>query len=219
MKLLISELAKQPALLSYKNQRLTVAIAGLALGGAEKIVLDWAKRIYPKWKVHLIVLRDHLQEWPIPKGITTTRLHNKNVIKNLRRIGKRAMKYSNPTILCHLLRKEERDALISSGVTVVPVLHNAKQGWIEEGSSISGSPYAISVSKSCMNDLEQHGWKGTTSVIRHIPQIRNFMPDARNFFRKQWNIPLDAKVIGMVGAVKPQKNYSRALHILKAILA
>jgi hypothetical protein len=215
MKLLISESAKQPRLLSYKNQRLNVAIAGLALGGAEKIVLDWARRIYPKWKVHLIVLRDHTQEWPVPKGITVTRLHNKNVIKNLRRVGKRAVMYSNSTILCHLLRKEEREALASFGATIVPVLHNAKQGWLEEGSSMSGSPYVISVSEACRNDLSQHGWKGTTSVVRHIPQVRNFMRDARNEFRKQWNIALDAKVIGMVGAVKPQKNYSLALRILK----
>ncbi len=49
---------EQPALLSQGNNEFNVAIAGLALGGAESIVLDWATRIYPKWRVHVIVLRD-----------------------------------------------------------------------------------------------------------------------------------------------------------------
>lgn len=215
VKLVISAEAKQPGLLSYENDNeFTVVIGGLALGGAERIVLDWARRIYPKWKVHLIVLRDHPQEWPVPAEIKITRLNNTNIIDNLKQIGKQVAVSSNPTVLCHLLKEHERNALAHFGAMVVPVLHNAKQGWLEHSASIKSASSVIAVSEACRKELDNIGWPGATSVIRHIPPVRKFSPTAREHYRRQWNIPLNAKVIGMVGAVKPQKNYSFALHIL-----
>ncbi len=214
----ISKNVSQPDVISYKKDNvLTVAIAGLALGGAEKIVLDWAIRIYPKWRVHIIVLRDHDQEWPVPEGIKITRLHNQNVLQKLERIGQRIVKSSgNTTVLCHLLQENERNALARFGAITVPVLHNAQQGWMEGASAVSTAPYVVSVSEACKNELGAALDK-RVSVIRHIPQTRRFANDARNYFRTQWQIPLGAKVIGMVGAVKSQKNYEFAMSILKEL--
>lgn len=212
-----SQNVEQPPLLQNNNNELHVAISSLSIGGAERIVLDWATRIYPKWKTHLIVLRDRDKEWPVPPFVKVTRLHNKQLIEQLRVIGKEIATSGNPVCVCHLLHKKERDVLGESGACVIPVLHNAKTGWLEDVSCLSGAPYAIAVSNACANDLCDSDWKGAISVIRHIPPWKNIEPDARERFRKAWNIPQNATVIGMIGAVKPQKNYPFALRILKAL--
>lgn len=209
---------EQPPLVSQGNNELTVSIAGLALGGAESIVLDWAARIYPKWRVHIIVLRDCKSEWVVPGFVKITRLHGVSVIEKLKMLGDNIALSNNPICLCHLLTKRERDALSERGVFTIPVLHNAHEGWLEDVSNLKNDPYLLVVSSGCARDLNKSGYKGYSSVIRHIPRARKFDPEARNFFRKAWNIPNGATVIGMIGAVKPQKNYPFALGILKKLL-
>ncbi len=209
---------EQPILLSRGNKELTVAIAGLALGGAESIILDWATRIYPKWRVHVIVLRDCTSEWVVPGFVKVTRLHGIKVIEKLKLLGGDIASSDNPTCLCHLLKKQERDALSSRGVFIVPVLHNAHEGWLEDPSHLKSNQCVLTVSSGCAEDLNKSGWKGYSSVIRHIPRIRKFDPKTRRFFRNTWNIPDTATIIGMIGAVKPQKNYQFALQVLQSLL-
>lgn len=208
----------QPVLMPAFKGELTVVIAGLALGGAERIVLDWATRVYPKWKVHLIVLRDHQQEWPIPNFIRITRMHNQNVIERLKILGRMIVADGNPVCVAHLLRRTERDALTSQGVFVVPVLHNAQAGWLEPAEDLLGEEHVIPVSHSAAAELAATEWTGTSTVIHHIPPRRKFDGGARAKFRNAWNIPQGATVIGMIGAVKPQKDYPYALRILKTFL-
>ena len=210
---------EQPDLYENGSNEMTVAISSLSLGGAEKIVLDWAYRIYPRWQAHLIVLRDRKEEWPVPSFVKVTRLHGKDMLKKLQLIGAKIAAKPNPTCVCHLLNKAERDALSKSGINVIPVLHNAKNGWLEDVVNLNGSSSVIAVSQDCAESLRESGWTGSTSVIRHIPSQTNFHPKSREIFRKLWKIPQDAIVLGMIGAVKPQKNYSFALQVLKQLLA
>ena len=127
---------EQPPLYKTGVTELHVAIASLSLGGAERIVLDWARRIHPQWKVHLIVMKDREQEWPVPDFVRVTRLHDKNIIGQLRALGKEIAGSDNPVCVCHLFKKIWRDALSEHGASIVTVLHNAKSGW-EEGVSNS----------------------------------------------------------------------------------
>jgi glycosyltransferase involved in cell wall biosynthesis len=56
-------------------------------------------------------------------------------------------------------------------------------------------------------------------VIRHIPRPRRFARDARAAWRRSWRIPEHATVAGMIGAVKPQKDYPFAIRLLRRLLA
>lgn len=58
----------QPPLYANDNHplQLTAAIATLALGGAERIVLDWAAGCAARYRVRLIVLRRIATEWAVP---------------------------------------------------------------------------------------------------------------------------------------------------------
>ncbi len=214
-----AEEVDQPPLMEKGNNELNVAIASLALGGAEYIVLDWIKRIYPNWRVHLIVLHNCEKEWPLPSFARLTRLHGARILEQLSIIGETIAKSNNPVCLCHLLRKKEREALSANGACVVPVLHNAKAGWLEDIACLSRAPYAITVSDACGRDLKNDGWEKSVSVIRHIPSPKKLSStENRKWFREAWNIPQNATIIGMIGAVKPQKNYPFALRILKKFL-
>jgi glycosyltransferase involved in cell wall biosynthesis len=214
---LTSKAGAQPQLYAPYGDVLWVAIASLALGGAEKIVLDWAARIYPRWRVRIIVLHNQEKEWAVPNFVEVIRLNGTDRISQLEALGNIIAQSPIPVCTCHLLRKEERDALTRSGAKTIPVIHNSKDGWLESATDLTNSPVAIAVSDASAQDLKEHGWNGAVSVIRHIPFHRRLIENNRILFRKEWNIPEDATVIGMIGAIKPQKDYLRALHILKEI--
>ena len=208
----------QPPLVAGSGRELTVAIASLAIGGAERIVLDWAARVRPAWSVHVVALRDHDPEWPVPPAIRVTRLGGANLIEQLSQVGRQVAQSAAPVILCHLLTGGERAALADAGAFVVPVIHNARPGWIEDAPALAGAPHVIAVSNAAAADLRDHGCTATISVIRHIPTPRRFARDAREAWRRAWRIPIDATVIGMIGAVKPQKDYPFAIRVLRRLL-
>ena len=206
----------QPPVLQNMSNELHVVISGLALGGAEQIVLDWANRVFPKWRVHIIVLRNNKREWPVPSHISISRMDGS--MSKLSLIGEKIAISENPVCLCHLLRKHERDVLSKAGVTTVPVLHNAKTGWLENESNLRVSQRVIAVSQACANDLTDNGYNGNVSIIRHLPSPRQFDSNSREKILKSWNIPVNSKVIGMIGAIKPQKAYPFALRVFKEYL-
>src|SRR5262249_57815365 len=93
--------------------------------------------------------------------------------------------------VCHLLTSAERAALSAGGAFVVPVVHNACEGWIEDAAALAGTSHVIAVSNAAADDLRRHGCAATISVIRHIPKLRRFSRDARAAWRRTWRLPAD----------------------------
>ena len=207
----------QPPLLDQPPAELHAAIASLALGGAERIVLEWAACCGPRHRVRLVVLRDAREEWTPPPGIETVRLGGADVLSKLERLGKAIAASTNPVVLCHLLKADERRALARGGAQAVPVLHNARAGWIEPADAVTGAPRVITVSRASAAELLDCGVRVPTAVLKYLPPAPRHRPDARRWWRQRWAIPENALVIGMIGAVKPQKAYTRALRVLAAL--
>ncbi len=210
---------QQPPLPAPERGELTAVIGGLALGGAERIVLDWAARVHPTWPVHIVVLRDHTHEWTVPAGVRVTRLGGVDLAAKLLHVGREVAQRGSSAVLCHLLTETERRALAAGGAWVVPVVHNARDGWLERASALHGHSRAIAVSDAAAADLRRDGCRAAIAVIRHIPQPRRFPADARATWRRAWRIPEQATVVGMIGAVKPQKDYPFAIRLLTRLLA
>ena len=80
--------AGQPPLLEQERHELTVLVGGLALGGAERIVIDWAARVHAARPVHIVVLRDHAHEWETPPGVRVTRLGGVDLDAKLTHVGR-----------------------------------------------------------------------------------------------------------------------------------
>ncbi len=206
----------QPHLISFDNT-LTILISSMALGGAEWIVRDWISRISSSWRVHLVLLHNRDIEWPIPEGVTVTRLNGNDLVARLKIIGQTVAASSNRTCLAHLLSKDEQIAVESQGVFVYQVFHNARAGWLTCPTTLDKSKPVIAVSYACKNDLVDAGWTGDITVIHHLPRARNFPVGTRNLWRRRWRVPTEATVIGMIGSFKPQKDYRHALHILQEL--
>jgi glycosyltransferase involved in cell wall biosynthesis len=210
--------ALQPPAFRPQTKEMTAIVSSLSLGGAQKIIFDWASRIAPFWDVHLITIRNQTPEFSVPSHIRLTRLggSDQGGYLKLRQIAKKIAASENPVVLAHLLTKKERDLMANEGCFVVPVLHNAKAGWIEDVSSLDPKVPVISVSYACAKDLRDLGWTGSVSTIHHIPKVASGKPRDRRF-PENWKIPENAIVLGMIGGVKPQKDYLHALRILKAL--
>jgi glycosyltransferase involved in cell wall biosynthesis len=210
--------ALQPPAFCPPTTEMTVIVSSLSLGGAQKIILDWASRIAAIWDVHLIAIRNQPQEFSVPGNIRLTRLggSGQDGYAKLRQIAKKIAVSENPVALAHLLSKKERDLMANEGCFVIPVLHNAKAGWIEDVSNLDPELPVISVSYACSKDLRDLGWTGSVSTIHHIPKVGAGKPGNRRF-PENWKIPENAIVLGMIGGVKPQKDYLHALRILEAL--
>jgi glycosyltransferase involved in cell wall biosynthesis len=209
--------ATQPPIADTPRLPLTAAIATLALGGAEKIVLDWAAACVGRYRIQLIVLRTAAVEWPVPAGITVTRLTGNDPLRELEALARDIAK-QNSAVLCHLLRAQERAALERGGVHAIPVLHNAGQGWSETAATLRHAPRVITVSQAAACELRDARVHAPVTVIRHLPRAPVPAPGARGEWRERWGIPANATVIGMLGAVKPQKDYPRALRLFARLL-
>lgn len=208
----------EPALIELGRADVNAVIGSLALGGAERILLDWAANCAKRHRVRIVVLRDLQPEWPVPRGLEITRLGGNDLIPQLEGVGAAMAAAGNPVVLCHMLTAAERHALARGGAYPVPVVHNASAGWIEPADALSDSHCVIAVSKTAAKELQAAGCRTPCVVIRHIPGTPTPHPDARREWRVRWAVPREALVIGMIGAVKPQKAYPRALRVLAALM-
>ncbi|HKA41070.1 MAG TPA: glycosyltransferase, partial [Burkholderiales bacterium] len=209
---------EQPPLHDAGRCEISAVVASLALGGAERIVLDWAAGCAARYRVRLFVLREARAEWPVPSGVQVMRLPGKDQERELQRCGAEIAAGGNPVALCHLLTAAERRALARGGARPVPVLHNAAAGWPEAADAVADAPWTIAVSRDAARSLRSGASRVPCAVVHHIPRTPIAHPDARRDWRTRWALPHDASVLGMIGAVKPQKSYTRALRVLAALL-
>lgn len=204
---------------------LGAVIASLAVGGAERIVLDWAQRAAQRQPVWLCVLHDQPHEWPLPAKVRVVRLRSLNLEEGIARFSRQlssqwdARELGRPSVLCHLTLQKHRDALARGGAAPVTVLHNAQEGWREPSSSIDASSRVVAISRACLTDLARCGRTHNVSLIRHLPRALTLAPAAIAALRQRLCATLDlpcsstAKLVAMSGGVKPQKNYLFALEV------
>lgn len=209
---------EQPPLLDPGRREVSVAIGTLALGGAERIALDWAARCAARYRVRIVVLRAAPSEWPVPRGVELTRLRTSDPERELAAIGAAIASGGNPVVLCHMLAAAERNALARGGACPVPVLHNSAAGWQEGPEALRDAPFVLAVSRAAARELRGSGFRAPVPVIHHVPRTPVARPGARCEWRARWALPERALVIGMTGAVKPQKAYPRALRMFAGLL-
>jgi glycosyltransferase involved in cell wall biosynthesis len=214
--LVSSATCEQPPLAALPPEELTVVLPALALGGAERIVLDWASRLGGRYPVHLALLGEAPREYPVPPGVRVTRLRDHDGA--LPALGRSLAASPNPVCLCHLLGAAQRAVLRRQGAVPVPVLHNARSGWTDAPADLAGEPWIVAVSQAAAAELRATGYAGRITVIRHLPAPPMLDPALRAHWRQAWGLTPEALVVGMVGGVKPQKAYPRAVRIMAELV-
>jgi glycosyltransferase involved in cell wall biosynthesis len=203
---------------------LGVVLGSLAVGGAERIVLDWAERNRARHEIRLCVLSRQVIKWPVPTGIAFTQLEASDWAQGLTAFASSlhsawlAGGYGAPRVVCHMTLRAHRDVLKAAGVVPVPVLHNARDGWRERASEVSDAQRVVVISEACREELRAAGVCAPASVIRHLPPRSDPVPDARARLCATLALPGEATLIAMVGGVKPQKNYCMAVRLLRTLV-
>lgn len=220
--------ATQPAVHATCQQSppLGVVLGSLAIGGAERIVLDWAAQSRARHDIRLCVLNDQPQEWPVPPGMEIVRLRGSKLDEGLQAFAQGLRQASDrldfglPRVLCHMTSRAHRNALLRGGVSPVPVLHNARQGWKEPFDALPPDQRIVAVSEACVQDLRACGREGDISLIRHLPRAAALSPEARATLRSRLCHTLqlpdrsETRLLVMVGGIKAQKNYPFAIQLL-----
>lgn len=194
-----------------------VFLASLAKGGAERIVLDWlvdaSRSGYP---VRLVVQHQLPHEWPVPANIPVIRAQQP-LPEFFTQIAKHILTETD-RVYTHLIRDDVLELFWKAGLAVVPTVHNAKSGWRNAPQlwSHRNVPFAIAVSDKIGAELQAGGCDVPLVVIRHKPNVspRVFSQEQRELIRKQYRVGPDELLVGMIGSLKAQKNYSRALRVL-----
>lgn len=210
-----------PQLLPLCDTRepLRVLVASLALGGAERIVLEWLGAEAALGRaVELAVLHPRRIAWPLPAGID---LHHRAGEPPQAFLAALAARWrtARAPVSVHLVADEWLQVLWDGGVRTVPVVHNMREGWRSDPARWRAPqvPGAVACAAAVRDEMLARGCTVPVLVLRHRPALgaTAFDPDARARLRAELGIGPRTLLVAAVGAFKPQKDYSRAIEVMR----
>lgn len=198
-----------------------VLLPSLALGGAERIVLDWLTAEAALGRAtELALLHERRLARPMPKNIAVRVRGDRSLESFVRCLG--AAWQANPApVSTHLIADDVLAFLWAAGVQTIPVVHNTKAGWRNDPARWAPEhvPLAIACADAVREEMLAHGCRVPVVTIRHRPIVaaQAFDSSLRAEVRAELGVGPDTLLVLAVGALKPQKNYSRAIRILRCL--
>ncbi len=203
------------------REPLRAVLPSLALGGAERIVVEWfAAELLRGRGVELAVLHRRGREYAVPAGVTLVRRGQEVVESFIDMLAERWRDAAGP-VSAHLVSDDLLARLWARGVRTVPVLHNTREGWRNDPACwpAEGVPLAIACADAVRRQATAAGCRVPLAVVRHRPAVGAAAADPamRLRLRQEWGIAPDTFVLGVVGAFKAQKDHARAVEVLAAL--
>ena len=197
---------------------LRVLIASLAPGGAERIVLEWLAAERSRGRdVELAVLHPRRHALAVPQGIARRIRGRESVDAFIASLAREWSAHPAP-VSTHLITDDVLAMLWAGGVRTVPTVHNAPQGWRNDASKWSEAnvPLVIACADAVRTSLASGGCRIPIVTLRHRPRVGAAAVDAehRAAMRAKLGIGDGTFLIGAIGAIKPQKDYARAVEVL-----
>lgn len=197
---------------------LRVLLPSLALGGAERIVLEWLTSETQRGRsAELAVLYRREREYRVAAGINLVRRDSGTVAAFVDLLADRWCHAAGP-ISVHLLTDDLLARLWARGIRTVPVLHNTREGWRNDPAcwEQENVPLAIACSEAVRLQALQTGCRVPIAVVRHCPGLSASAldPIARSLIRAEWGIGPETLLVGVVGSFKAQKDHERAVEVL-----
>ena len=201
---------------------LRVLIASLAPGGAERIVLEWLAAERSRGRdVELAVLHPRRHALAVPQGIARRIRARESVEAFIASLAREWSAHPAP-ISTHLITDDVLAMLWAGGVRTVPTVHNAPQGWRNDASKWSEAnvPLVIACADAVRASLASSGCRIPIVTLRHRPRVGAAAVDAehRAAMRAKLGIGDGTFLIGAIGAIKPQKDYARAVEVLAELV-
>lgn len=201
------------------HEPLRVMIASLALGGAERIVLDWLAAEAARGRlVELAVLHARRLARPVPGNVVMHTRGGRSIELFVREMSER-WKYADAPVSTHLVADDVLAMLWNGGVRTVPVVHNAKAGWRNDPAcwKTQHVPLAVACSEAVRDEMLIHGCGVPVHVVRHQPSVgaQAFDLHCRVALRRELGVGPDTLLVAVAGAFKPQKDHGRAVDVLQ----
>jgi glycosyltransferase involved in cell wall biosynthesis len=207
--------------------RLNVLVPSLVRGGAERAVIETmtALRKQPGLSQRLYVVHRSRRQYPIGADGNLEIVFADSSLDEaatMRAIGMDVLCTGDPTLYTHLVPAKLLRHLWDMGVTTIPVVQNASQGWTDPPSRYRDPhvPFVVAVSDAVAEELRASASPKPVMTIRH--QLQRFHTPAelsghRREIRERHGIADNALLIGMVGQFKSQKAYTRAVRVLERV--
>ena len=197
---------------------LRVLIASLAPGGAERIVLEWLAAERSRGRdVELAILHPRRHALAVPQGIARRIRARESVEAFIASLARDWRAHPAP-VSTHLVADDVLAMLWAGGVRTVPTIHNAPQGWRNDASAWreANVPLVIACADSVRASLASSGCRIPIVTLRHRPRVGAAAFDAghRAAMRAHLGIGEKTFLVGAIGAIKPQKDYARAVEVL-----
>lgn len=203
---------------------INILLPSLVRGGAERIVCDMLATMRSRATATLMLLADKQPNYEVNFGeqVQVVQLSHLSRSQKLRTVAMEVLSSPTRILYAHLIRALDLHYLSESGVAVVPVIHNEKQGWLDSPTQYNSLnlPFVVACASAIGLQLRQEGCDREIITLRHeIPASRTARINSisRTQIRTRYGIDEPTFLIGMVGQLKPQKNYSRALQILEKL--
>lgn len=197
-----------------------ILISSLSLGGAEKIIVDWASsEAARKTNVEVAILHSKLQEHKFTSSNITLLRRNKNISVSTF-LTLLAERWGNDCVVStHLISLDIHKFLWSKKISTIPVIHNDLKGWKFNPNQLNNKyvPAVVACADYVKTQIIESGYNGEVFTIRHQPIMKKevFNYDTRTLLRKKFMIDDNTLIVGAIGAIKHQKNYHRIIEIAK----
>ena len=201
---------------------LNVLVTSLARGGAERIVLETVSGLRRrKSSGKLFVLYDSRSGYPLENlgNVRAYPLYAQKPRDRLHTVAAEVLASPEQLLFTHMIKADELRQLWARGVKTVPVIHNTRESWQDAPASFNDPqvPFVVAVSEQVAQQLREEGCARRIVVIRHELQ-RWFTVEEqrqnRQLIRDRHSIADRTLLIGMVGAFKAQRAYTRAIRVL-----
>lgn len=209
--------------LDDKREPVRVLIASLAPGGAERIVIEWlAAEAAAGRACELAVLHRRRLALAPPAGVMLMMRGSEAPECFMATLAWRWSPAQAP-VSTHLVGDDLLALLWRAGVRTVPVVHNVPQGWRNDPRAWRDAdvPQVVACADAVRVALRQAGCQPPVLALRHRPGVAAdaIDPALRLRLRREAGVAAATFVILAVGAVKPQKDYRRAVEVLAEVAA
>jgi glycosyltransferase involved in cell wall biosynthesis len=217
---------RQPATPQFlMTSHINILLPSLARGGAERIVLETLAGLQRRnASAKLFVLHGVRSGYPFNNtgNVQIFRLSPPDLPAKLHAVAAEVLASPEPLVYTHMVKAGLLQQLWERGVKTIPVIHNSRHAWQDPPTAFNhpNIPFVVAVSEAVAKQLREDQCPCPVMVMRHELQ-RWFTPEeqqeSRRQIRERHGIADDTLVIGMVGAFKSQKAYTRAVRVLAQI--
>jgi glycosyltransferase involved in cell wall biosynthesis len=217
---------RQPATPQFlTTSHFNVLLPSLARGGAERSVLETLAGLQRRnASAKLFVLHQVRPGYSFNNtgNVQIFRLNAPDMQAKLHLVAAEVLASPESLVYTHLIPAEGLRVLWDRGIKTVPVIQNARPAWQDPPAAFNhpNVPFVVAVSEAVAEQLREDRCPRPVVVIRHELQ-RWFTPEeqqeSRRQIRDRHGIADGTLVIGMVGAFKSQKAYTRAVRVLAQI--